>query len=1098
MVKRKSEASDTTSVLKSASTKKHKTFDNAGDSSIGAEVDFPRGGGTGLTAVETAQAKHEGRKEADRDAKLKKKPSVKKQKKTKESSSDKKEKKDIIRVEHLNYRRALPGLKVLCQIVHITAIDLIVSLPEQLLAHIPITNISTHFTQRLDSAMNDDSDDGKSVSDDGNEDLPELDELFQVGQWLRATVLHVHKDSNTGRVKKEGEEIIKASRKLELSIDPRSVNDGLTQKDLEKDFTIVGAVRSVEDHGYLVDLGVPDVDGFVSTTEMDASGFDKELAGQVGSILPLTVTSKSNKVVNLSPNPSTFAKSYMNEANTLESVIPGVVLNAMVTAVLPAGLNVKFFGFFDGTISKEHIPYEKKSLSERFPVGKKVKARVIFDHPTSNPKRFSLSLLPHIVNLQNSLTEKSEDGLTIAEAFGKGRIIEGVQVITVESEKGLYVTIPDSELLGFVHISQIADDHTPSLSSSSGATKVGSLHTARVVGLSYVDKIVQLSIKPSVLEKSFMKVSDAEVGAIVDGIVKKIADDRMFISISGNVDAIVWPTHYSDVKLKHPEKKYRSDMKVKARILTAEADKNRVTATLKKSLVKSDLPIITSYDASNKNVITYATVSGIKEKGAIVDFYNNVRAFLPVGEISESYTKHAKDALEVGQIVKVIIVKVEAEAKRMMASIRKTVPKEEREALIKERKAEQKDKSPAVVDEEDEEDVNAETMQIDGEIASKDDSESEDGSVQGLEIDEESSEEEEDEDEDEVTIDTTNKKPKMSTKEAKALDIGGFNWDGDDNDDEKKSNGSDEEDEDSDAESTNNDDGKRKKKRKGTKHFEGDLTALMNEKPPESSNDFERLLLGSPNSSYVWIQYMSFQLKLSEIDKAREIAKRALKTIGFRESQEKFNIWIALLNLENTFGDDDSFEEVFKDATSYNDPLTMHLKVADILEASEKFDKASDVYVKSSKKFGAEVIFWVNYAEYNFRIGNQTAARSLLTRSLQSLEKRDHISCISKFAQMEFRLGDAERGKTIFEGIVESHPKQLDQWFIYVDMLSRKEDLGGLRNVFERLLSHKLSTKKAKSVFKKWLTIEKELGDESGIDDVKQRAVAWNEQRHDD
>lgn len=99
---------------------------------------------------------------------------------------------------------------------------------------------------------------------------------------------------------------------------------------------------------------------------------------------------------------------------------------------------------------------------------------------------------------------------------------------------------------------------------------------------------------------------------------------------------------------------------------------------------------------------------------------------------------------------------------------------------------------------------------------------------------------------------------------------------------------------------------------------------------------------------------------------------------------------------------------------------------------------------------------------------------------------------------MEFRLGDAERGKTIFEGIVESHPKQLDQWFIYVDMLSRKEDLGGLRNVFERLLSHKLSTKKAKSVFKKWLTIEKELGDESGIDDVKQRAVAWNEQRHDD
>lgn len=92
-------------------------------------------------------------------------------------------------------------------------------------------------------------------------------------------------------------------------------------------------------------------------------------------------------------------------------------------------------------------------------------------------------------------------------------------------------------------------------------------------------------------------------------------------------------------------------------------------------------------------------------------------------------------------------------------------------------------------------------------------------------------------------------------------------------------------------------------------------------------------------------------------------------------------------------------------------------------------------------------------------------------------------------------MGDAERGKTIFEGIIESHPKQLDQWFVYIDMLARTKDVAGLRNVFEKLLALKLSTKKAKSVFKKWLTIEKEIGDENGVRDVKQRAVAWNEQR---
>ena len=77
MVKRKSEATDKTdaasttnsySILKSAPSKKHKTFDDAGDANNGAEVDFPRGGGTGLTNLETAQAKLEGRREADAEA----------------------------------------------------------------------------------------------------------------------------------------------------------------------------------------------------------------------------------------------------------------------------------------------------------------------------------------------------------------------------------------------------------------------------------------------------------------------------------------------------------------------------------------------------------------------------------------------------------------------------------------------------------------------------------------------------------------------------------------------------------------------------------------------------------------------------------------------------------------------------------------------------------------------------------------------------------------------------------------------------------------------------------------------------------------------
>jgi len=49
---------------------------------------------------------------------------------------------------------------------------------------------------------------------------------------------------------------------------------------------------------------------------------------------------------------------------------------------------------------------------------------------------------------------------------------------------------------------------------------------------------------------------------------------------------------------------------------------------------------------------------------------------------------------------------------------------------------------------------------------------------------------------------------------------------------------------------------------------------------PQTADDYERLLLASPNSSFLWIKYMAFQLGMTEIDKARKIVERALESEG--------------------------------------------------------------------------------------------------------------------------------------------------------------------------------------------------------------------------
>lgn len=107
---------------------------------------------------------------------------------------------------------------------------------------------------------------------------------------------------------------------------------------------------------------------------------------------------------------------------------------------------------------------------------------------------------------------------------------------------------------------------------------------------------------------------------------------------------------------------------------------------------------------------------------------------------------------------------------------------------------------------------------------------------------------------------------------------------------------------------------------------------------PEVSADYERLLLGSPNSSYLWIQYMSHLLNLSEFDKAREIGERALKTINYKEEQEKMNIWIALMNLENNYGSDETMAGVLKRALQACNQKKIYMTLVEVYEKSNKFE----------------------------------------------------------------------------------------------------------------------------------------------------------------
>ena len=72
--------------------------------------------------------------------------------------------------------------------------------------------------------------------------------------------------------------------------------------------------------------------------------------------------------------------------------------------------------------------------------------------------------------------------------------------------------------------------------------------------------------------------------------------------------------------------------------------------------------------------------------------------------------------------------------------------------------------------------------------------------------------------------------------------------------------------------------------------------------------------------------------------------------------------------------------------------------------------------------------------------GEPFEAKVTLQKAVDALPSARHVEVLSKFAQLEFRYGSAERGRTVFDGILSSYPKRVDIWSIYIDMELKEGD----------------------------------------------------------
>lgn len=576
-----------------------------------------------------------------------------------------------IKVQGLSYKNLTVGSLVLGQVTAITSKDVALALPNNLTGFVPITAVSERINQKIEAFIaQGQEEDNEHESDDDNDDDDDIDlkSLFHVGQYLRAYVSSTADDSSSSAGPR------KSKKRIELSVDPKLANTGLTMADAVLHSTIQAAVRSVEDHGLVMDLGLDDQDvkGFVSKKEL-GKAWDLEKVRE-GQVMLCAVTGKSDKVIKLAPDNARIGdinKQYLSDAPTIDAFLPGTAVDVLITEASRGGVAGKIMGMLDATADITHSGAGGRvdDMAAKFKIGAKVKGRVICTFPTSENKKVGVSFLDHIKAFKalSPSTEKK------AAQLQPSSIVEDAKVVHVEPAIGVFLKFSTTVNPAFAHISRVSDTKIDSILETSGPYKIDSTHKARILSFNPIDGIYNVSLETKVLDQPFLRIEDVEVGQIVKCTVEKLilgakGVTGVIVKLADGIDGLVPEMHMSDVHLQHPEKKFREGFPVTARVLVVDTEKNQIRLTLKKTLVNSESNIWKSYDQIKVADEAPGTIIKLQSNGAVVQFYGNVRAWLPVSEMSEAYISDPSQHFRLGQTVNVHALSVDAAENELKVS----------------------------------------------------------------------------------------------------------------------------------------------------------------------------------------------------------------------------------------------------------------------------------------------------------------------------------------------------------------------------------------------------------------------------------------------
>ena len=270
-----------------------------------------------------------------------------------------------------------------------------------------------------------------------------------------------------------------------------------------------------------------------------------------------------------------------------------------------------------------------------------------------------------ILSQRNIINKKAWDALMAK--YEAGEYVEGVGK---EAVKGGLICMVDG-VRAFVPASRLSKRYVEKIDQFVGQTM-----KLKIIDVDAAKKRIVCSRKDVILEEEAAKKAAAwekiEEGAILHGIVRRFADFGAFVDLGG-VDGLIHITDLAWHRVGHPSEVLSINQEVEVKVLSVDRERERIQLGYKQLQAKPWDNIEEKYPVG---LILERKVVRIRPFGAFVELEPGVDGLVHISQVALTRVNKVEDVLSVGQVVRVKVLAVDPEAKRIRLSIREALADE--------------------------------------------------------------------------------------------------------------------------------------------------------------------------------------------------------------------------------------------------------------------------------------------------------------------------------------------------------------------------------------------------------------------------------------